>query len=321
MKKSLLLIFLSVFFIAGLSETSYAQNPKQTKKHKKKAKKKKTPKDEPIDYVPRRKEDNDGDGVPNLWDHCPNTPEGTVVTEKGCPPDTDGDGIFDSEDNCINEPGPRSNGGCPELDSDGDGILDKNDMCPDVAGEAKFYGCPDRDGDGVQDSEDNCPDVPGLIGLHGCPKQAEDSDGDGLYNHEDKCPFVAGPADNHGCPEFTDAEKAILEAAFNNLLFKTNSDVIELSSYESLNQLASLMENNAACKLYLEGHTDNVGDDNKNMILSQKRARSVKQYLVEAGVEEKRITTAGFGETRPVVSNDTPEGRTQNRRVVMELGF
>ncbi len=82
-----------------------------------------------------------------------------------------------------------------------------------------------------------------------------------------------------------------------------------------------LMDRYPQSKLYLEGHTDNVGNDEKNMLLSQDRARSVKAYLVQGGIAEERLTTAGYGETRPVDTNDTPEGRKHNRRVMMDLGF
>lgn len=322
MRKLLYIFLLTTFFIGGVStSTVYAQNPKQTKKRKKKAKKMAKPKDEPIPYAQSKKRDNDGDGVPNYYDHCPNSKPGENVTSFGCPPNDDGDGLFNHEDKCPNEYGPKENDGCPYGDKDGDGILDKDDMCPDTPGPKKWNGCGDRDGDGVRDSEDKCPDEPGLVGLQGCAKQAEDTDKDGLLDKDDKCPFVAGPIENQGCPEFTDEELRILQAAFENLLFESNSAVIQQSSYESLNGLAEVMVNNEKATLYLEGHTDNVGDDDKNMQLSKDRAASVKKYLTDAGVAGNRITTAGFGETRPVASNDTSDGRRQNRRVMMELGF
>jgi outer membrane protein OmpA-like peptidoglycan-associated protein len=321
MRKSLLLLLLGFFLFGGVSENMFAQNPKQTKKYKKKNKKKKKPDPNGIEYVPRKKRDDDGDGVPNRWDHCPQTPKGEQVTGIGCPPDTDGDGIYDKEDDCPQVKGPFNNNGCPELDTDGDGILDRNDRCPDVPGVARFQGCPDTDEDGIEDHLDKCPNDYGLVALDGCPRQDEDSDGDGLYNYEDDCPFAPGPKDNRGCPKFTAAELRILKAAFDNLLFAPNSYVIDQSSYESLNNLAMLMEKYSKSKLYLEGHTDNVGDDDTNMLLSQNRARSVKAYLEQAGIQPERITTAGYGETRPVESNATSEGRKKNRRVMMDLGF
>ncbi len=321
MKRIFLLLVMTAFFVGGVSTSVYAQNPRQTKKHKKAAKKKSKPSKEPIPYARSRKRDNDGDGVPNFYDHCPYTAKGEHVTTFGCPPNADGDALFDYEDDCPNEKGPKANKGCPYGDKDGDGILDKNDMCPDKAGPRKWNGCPDTDGDGIVDYQDKCPNEPGMKGLKGCPKQAEDTDKDGLLDHEDKCPFVAGEASNEGCPEFTAEEKRLLQAAFENLLFESGSDVIKHSSYESLNGLAEVMIHNEAAKLSLEGHTDNVGDGAKNMQLSKDRAASVRKYLIEGGVEGSRITANGYGETKPVDSNDTANGRKHNRRVEMNLGF
>ena len=322
MRKLLYLCLLTTFLMGGVTASSlYAQNPKQTKKRKKSAKKKSKAKDEPIPYAKSRKKDNDGDGVPNFYDHCPYSSEGEIVTSFGCPPNTDGDALFDHEDDCPNEKGPKENKGCPYGDRDGDGILDKNDMCPDTPGFKKWNGCGDRDGDGVRDSDDKCPDVPGIVGLKGCLKEAEDTDKDGLLDSEDECPFAAGPVDNRGCPKFTAEELRILKSAFENLLFDPNSSVIQESSYESLNGLAEVMVNNEKSTLSLVGHTDDVGDDDQNMQLSKDRAYAVKKHLIEGGIDTNRITTAGYGETKPVSTNDTPEGRKQNRRVMMELGF
>jgi len=73
--------------------------------------------------------------------------------------------------------------------------------------------------------------------------------------------------------------------------------------------------------LYLEGHTDDVGEDDANMTLSQNRSASVKRYLTQRGVDENRITTDGFGETRPVADNTSAKGKALNRRVEMVLKY
>lgn len=137
------------------------------------------------------KTDDDGDGVKNKVDKCPDTPG----LEKffGCP-DTDLDGIADIEDKCPKVYGLALFGGCP--DSDGDGIGDLDDACIDVAGLPEFNGCPDTDGDGVSDSEDDCPNKAGEVEFGGCP----DTDGDGIVDNQDLCPEKAGAALNFGCP-------------------------------------------------------------------------------------------------------------------------
>lgn len=319
-------LLLALGLIAGVSVTSdvYAQNPKQTKKRNKAYKKQKKPKD-PYEYKARRFADHDKDGVVDLYDHCQFTPppeeRDYEVNSIGCPPDTDGDGIYDPDDACPDTAGPRQNKGCPWGDVDGDGIPDKDDVCPEQAGIKRFNGCPDTDGDGVEDRKDRCPTDSGMVSLQGCPRPSEDTDGDGIPNGDDICPLVKGIPENHGCPEIKPEEKAALDKAFENLLFETNKDIIQESSYESLNGLASVLINNPAMKLHLAGHTDSDGAADDNLILSKKRAKAVKQYLVNKGISSWRITDEGFGEERPVDTNKTAAGKKNNRRVEMTIKY
>jgi len=282
--------------------------------------------------------DRDGDGVPDEADKCPDQP-GPASTA-GCP-DRDGDGIPDKEDKCPDQPGPLSTGGCPDRDKDGipdafdqcpdqagpaatggcpdrdgDGIPDKLDKCPNAAGPAKTGGCPDHDGDGIPDQEDKCPDQPGPASTGGCP----DRDGDGIPDQEDKCPDQAGTKDNGGCPvvaprvEVKEKEKRL--ALNEKIYFDTGSSHIQSRSYGILDELAKTLQERPALKIRIDGHTDNVpveGGTNKQ--LSEWRAGAVKDYLVRKGVDAKRLKTKGYGETRPVASNDSEEGREKNRRV------
>ena len=321
MNRVKILVFLLVSFIAL---EGFAQNPKQSKKRKKFAKKsaKKVGTVENGGHISAwYGKDQDGDGVANGRDKCPHTPPGEAVTPFGCPPDSDFDGIYDSEDDCPNEKGPKANKGCPWGDRDNDGIMDNVDKCPDTPGIQRFRGCPDTDGDGIPDNEDRCPTKKGPRGNKGCPYEMHDSDGDGLKDNEDNCPLTPGPVENKGCPELKPEEKAKIKAAFDNLLFETGKSIIKESSYISLNGLVNVMSAHEELKLSLEGHTDNVGDDDANMQLSKDRAQAVKQYLMDGGIKGSRITAEGFGETRPVDTNDTPEGRKHNRRVEMNIKY
>lgn len=239
--------------------------------------------------------DDDSDGIPNGRDKCPNTPKGEKVTPFGCPYDSDFDGLYDYEDKCVKEPGPKENFGCPWGDKDNDGVKDNIDKCPDTPGPLRFAGCP-------------------------APKR-KDTDGDQVFDDEDVCPEIAGIIANRGCPEIKAEEKAALKKAFNNLLFETGKDVIKKSSYSALNELAEVMKKNSKTYLYLEGHTDNVGDDDANLMLSQNRAAAVKRYLEERGIDDYRVTTDGLGENRPVASNDDEKGRALNRRVEMVIKY
>ena len=289
--------------------------------------------------------DKDGDHIPDKDDKCP---EVFGVKElQGCP-DKDGDGITDAEDACPDDKGTAEFKGCP--DKDGDKIIDKDDECPDDAGLAEFMGCPDKDGDGTPDKMDACPDIFGPKEYKGCP----DKDGDGVLDKVDGCPDVAGPKENKGCPwpdtdkdgildkddacptvpgvvafkgcppppPMKEAEKKILERAFESLEFASAKDIIKAKSFPSLNDLGKLLVNHKGdWKLKLSGHTDNQGDAAKNMILSEKRSKAVKAYLVKKGVPADNILTEWFGQTMPIADNTNEKGRQKNRRVEMKILF
>ncbi|MEM6804606.1 MAG: PorP/SprF family type IX secretion system membrane protein [Bacteroidota bacterium] len=142
--------------------------------------------------------DQDGDGIKDAVDRCPDIPG--LRKFGGCP-DSDGDGVIDSEDVCPTQPGPMERNGCPAYDRDGDGVLDKADKCPETPGLIAFMGCPDSDSDGLPDHIDKCPQEPGPRVRSGCPSSDIDADGDGIPNKVDMCPTIAGPADFQGCPD------------------------------------------------------------------------------------------------------------------------
>lgn len=256
--------------------------------------------------------DTDNDGIINSKDQCP-TEAGTAANN-GCP-DSDNDGIINSKDQCPTEAGPVSNNGCPIRDADGDGIVDANDECPNQAGPASTKGCPDRDADGIADKNDACPDVKGSAANRGCP----DTDGDGVIDSADKCPNQPGPASNNGCPEITQKDKETLSFAARNVQFETGSSVLKASSNAILDQVADILKRYSDYSVRISGHTDSSGGDDLNLKLSKARAKACNDYLVSKGINAARITHDGFGETRPVGNNATPEGRTLNRRTEFEL--
>ena len=99
-----------------------------------------------------------------------------------------------------------------------------------------------------------------------------------------------------------------------NVFFKTNKFDLLSQSQAELNKLSDFLQDNASMKIELGGHTDDVGDIAKNQILSENRAKEVLDYLVKNGIEESRLAFKGYGASKPIASNDTPEGRQQNRR-------
>ncbi len=103
------------------------------------------------------------------------------------------------------------------------------------------------------------------------------------------------------------------------VFFDTDKADLKDESMPELDRASEFLQANKDIKVRIEGHTDDVGEDNYNMQLSQRRADAVKQYLVTQGVEQKRIMTAGYGKTRPKVKGSTDEARAKNRRVEMKV--
>lgn len=261
--------------------------------------------------------DSDGDGIADKKDECPEV--AGLKEFNGCP-DSDGDGIKDSEDNCPNEAGSADFGGCP--DSDGDGVVDKDDSCPQVPGLKSLSGCPDADGDGVTDNIDGCPNEAGPAANSGCPYS--DKDGDGVLDKDDKCPEVAGLKSNSGCPEVKvkvvtkEVQKKLNQYA-KTILFDTGKSTIKAQSETVLRDITGILNEYPSANFTIEGHTDSVGSASSNERLSDSRAASVKNFLINSGVSSSRLTSRGYGETTPISPNTTKAGRANNRRVEINL--
>ncbi len=257
--------------------------------------------------------DADEDGVPDIDDACPNVVG--LAQFQGCP-DTDGDGIEDRADSCKMLAGIAQFNGCP--DTDGDGIEDKLDACPTEKGPAEYYyGCPvrDTDEDGVEDKLDACLLVKGKIDFRGCP----DSDNDGVEDKLDPCPNTPGPKENRGCPVVEKKDKEKLELAVKAVKFETGKAVLKAESSKILTDIADILKRYPYYNLRIEGHTDNQGKDEANLLLSEKRAQACADFLTAKGITKTRFLAKGFGETKPVADNKTADGRTKNRRVEFEL--
>ena len=247
--------------------------------------------------------------------------------------DSDNDGIADDVDACpavaetIN--GIDDADGCPdeaeETDGDNDGILDKNDRCPteseDLDNFEDMDGCPepDNDKDGVLDAADQCVQMAGPLENGGCPDS--DRDGDTVVDRLDNCPDVAGAPVNAGCNEeqLVKLSGTTLEI-LDRVYFATNKAQIRARSYRLLRNVATVLNNHPEIgRIEVEGHTDSRGDDAYNKTLSQNRAESVVQFLKDQGVADERLTAIGFGEEKPLETNETKEGRAANRRVDFKL--
>ncbi len=261
---------------------------------------------------------------PKLWGsdveaNIPNPSDLNPVAMLDADLDSDNDGIPDEDDDCIHVYGETPNG-CPS-DKDGDGVYDKEDDCPSVKGVSENAGCPsDKDRDGIYDYMDKCPDLEGEKENDGCPF---DKDGDGIADKLDECPDRAGTKANKGCPEIKleEEERKLLEEAIQAVEFETGSATLKRTSRSILYRIAKTMNKYPDYKLDIIGHTDNQGEPASNMTLSIDRAKSCLDYLITQGVDEERINSKGYGENRPIESNETEEGRSKNRRVEFNLRY
>jgi outer membrane protein OmpA-like peptidoglycan-associated protein len=236
------------------------------------------------------------------------------------PPDVDEDGFLDSVDACPTIPGIEPDG-CPPKDSDSDSFLDAVDACKDEPGVAPD-GCPipDTDGDGFLDPDDACKDEAG-IEPDGCPLR--DVDGDGIYPPQDACPdepeTVNGFEDDDGCPDELPEEVKKYTGVIEGIYFDTGKATIRSKSYVTLDAAVKVLIDYPSLRVDISGHTDTQGKREKNLVLSQDRANSVKAYIVGKGVAEDRITTRGAGPDEPIGDNATKAGRQMNRRIEFKL--
>ena len=206
--------------------------------------------------------------------------------------DRDGDGIKDDVDKCPDEPedkdGFQDEDGCPDPDNDNDGIPDNVDLCPNDP----------EDKDGFED-EDGCPD-PDKDDK--CPNEPETYNG---YQDEDGCP-------DRGRVVVTNTSIEILDVIY----FEYDKAVILPKSFPILDAVAATLQGNPSLQLVeIQGHTDERGDDAYNLDLSDRRAKAVMKYLVDKGVDEKRLTAQGYGETQPLDRRHNEAAWAKNRRV------
>jgi len=240
--------------------------------------------------------DGDDDGFDNRDDLCPDEAEDFdgYRDDDGCPDlDNDADGIVDTRDSCPDDAedrdGYRDEDGCPDPDNDGDGVVDARDACPDEAEDQDGFqdgdGCPDLDDDqdGVPDTSDNCPGTPAgvIVGIDGCPT----------------------------------AREIQAEMVLEGVSFATNSADLTVASYAVLNKVTESLAAFPAVTVEIQGHTDRTGSSDYNRDISGRRAHAVRDYLIAHGIAASRLTAVGYGETRPIASNDSREGRAANRRV------
>lgn len=249
--------------------------------------------------------DKDRDGIPNRKDACPSEPEDVddFEDEDGCPDrDDDKDGIEDEDDGCRLDPedkdGFEDQDGCPDTDNDKDGIADDNDQCRDKP----------EDEDGFEDN-DGCPEL--------------DNDGDGFLDPDDACTNAPETfnsyLDRDGCPDQIPDDLAEFAGAIPSIQFKVASTVLLNKSKPVLDKAARVLNRYPDLGVEIQGHASSEGDDDYNLRLSQDRTETVREYLIGRGVDPDRLRARGYGEKQPVATNETDQGRRQNRRVEFKL--
>ena len=282
--------------------------------------------------------------VPQLGDHDVGTQtdiypnlEWTIGLDLRAPPnpDKDDDGIKDKADKCPLDPedkdGFEDEDGCAEVDNDKDGLTDDIDKCAlepeDIDSFQDEDGCPDpdNDGDAIADAADKCPtdaeDKDSFQDEDGCPDP--DNDGDNIADKRDKCPLEPETfnkyQDRDGCPDEVPAAVAKFTGKIEGITFETNKAVIKKTSEPTLRDAMKVLHDFPEVRLEVQGHTDDVGDDAKNMTLSQARADAVVKWFVDHGVAADRLVAKGYGETTPMVPNNSKANQAQNRRVEFQL--
>jgi len=105
----------------------------------------------------------------------------------------------------------------------------------------------------------------------------------------------------------------------NNIHFDANKSSLRKDSYKELNELLSAMKVKETLAIEIVGHTDNVGEEADNLLLSKKRAENIRTFLISNGIDQARVKANGYGENRPIATNNTPEGRQKNRRTEVHI--
>jgi len=192
-------------------------------------------------------------------------------------------------------------------DIDKDGIVDTADACPTAPGPLTFHGCPDTDGDGIPDNADKCPTQPGTIEFIGCPAPTT------------KTPAPVIKIDTLTRSPDHDSMAIVMNNLAEQIYFETDKATLTPASTLALNTIVQLLKIQPFTQLQIEGHTDNTGTIKRNEQLSEERAKTVLEYLVNAGIDRKKLIAKGFGATRPVADNSTLSGRAKNRRTLFVL--
>ncbi len=283
--------------------------------------------------------DSDRDKIENYRDDCPNNLRHEIskgVDSLGCPIDRDNDTVSDYRDDCPNNiTNEISKGidlkGCP-LDTDTDSIADYQDACPKnsstelskgIIQQGTQIGCPiDSDNDTVPDYRDNCSNDSSLqikkgVDSVGCPV---DHDQDGVQDYKDLCEGTPRTVaiELNGCPVIIEKEKYILSGKAS---FASGKEKLSKQAQIFLKSLVQRLGLDLLIKVNIIAHTDSVGSIIFNKKLSKQRANNIAEYFILQGIPSDKVEAIGMGESEPIASNQTPNGRNKNRRIEILITY
>jgi len=249
------------------------------------------------------KVDTDGDSVTDDVDSCPNEAEDRDLFDDtdGCPdPDNDQDGIPDADDKCSmdaeDKDGYQDDDGCVDRDNDNDGVADAQDACPAEVEDRDTY----RDGDG-------CPDP--------------DNDKDGIVDTSDKCPndaeVINGVDDDDGCPDRGDALVVLSTDRLEMLAPITfTKDKLSKDSLNVLAQVAGMLrQHSQILRLRITVHVHPTNNADADQANSDRRGAAIRDWLVEKGIDKKRLEVRGFGGSKPLVPKKAKSAALINDRI------
>ncbi len=281
--------------------------------------------------------DTDGDGIIDKEDNC--IYDKGPLSTNGCP-DRDGDGIVDMNDMCPDDKGLGIHYGCP--DKDKDGVIDAADRCPDVPGIELNNGCPfenhgcclDDDGDGVANNLDRCPGVSGSVYNNGCPIDSTNINKVKLQDQKEKKDANNTDQQVKDNPTIDPRKQMINSKAEMDGILAEKNIIKDLSVYfdvdqatltdkeqKKLDKFTKAFPKNEKLTIILIGYTDKDGSLDYNLILSKKRAETIKRKLVDYyGFDEKNIEVYYYGETKSIHKGSyTEEMKQEDRKVEIKL--
>ena len=149
--------------------------------------------------------------------------------------------------------------------------------------------------------------------------EIETPEPDIILDPEPEVEVAIAPEPEELVPAEEVVEEILQTLDLSGITFLFGSEEITEQGTVILDEVVTILNEHPEFAVVVEGHTDNVGDENINLDLSQRRAISVMNYLINQGIQAERLSAVGYGETNPITSNDTPEGRAENRRIDFEV--